>query len=107
MIKHRHALTRKMSARLPIVAAALALPAGLAAAGPTETTLQPRMGDPIPGLTAEEMDLFLIGQMRYQEQLLEEDGLGPIFNKESCGNCHSNPVGGAGTQTVAVTVCGR
>jgi len=27
-------------------------------------------------------------------------GLGPIFNQTSCGSCHNNPVGGAGTQTV-------
>jgi len=58
------------------------------------------MGDPLDGLTAEELARFLDGQVDYNTTLQEADGLGPIFNKESCGNCHNNPLGGTGNQSV-------
>jgi hypothetical protein len=61
---------------------------------------QRRMGDPIIGLTPEELLRFEQGRIDYNTPLLEEHGLGPVFNKESCGNCHANPLGGPGSQTV-------
>jgi cytochrome c551/c552 len=62
--------------------------------------LQPAMGDPLNGLTANQLAAFLAGKDRYVHTLQDEEGLGPVFNKESCGNCHANPVGGTGSQTV-------
>jgi CxxC motif-containing protein (DUF1111 family) len=64
---------------------------------------QPAMGDPLPGLSPEQLDDFFIGKTAYNTELLQEEGLGPIFNKEFCGNCHSSPansLGGPGSQTV-------
>lgn len=61
---------------------------------------QPKMGDPLPGLSQQELDRFLAGQIDYNTPLLESEGLGPVFNKDSCGNCHSNPLGGPGSQSV-------
>jgi hypothetical protein len=65
-----------------------------------ELAPQPGMGDPLLGLTADQMDRFDAGRIDYGAPLSGDGGLGPIFNKESCGNCHNNPLGGAGTQTV-------
>jgi CxxC motif-containing protein (DUF1111 family) len=58
------------------------------------------MGDPLPGLTPDELTRFDLGRTAYDTPLTEPEGLGPIFNKESCGNCHNNPLGGTGSQTV-------
>ena len=64
-------------------------------------TPQPKMGEPLEGLTAEELALWEVGRVQFDRVMLIEDGLGPIFNKESCGNCHNVPVlGGSGSQTV-------
>ncbi|MHC4416087.1 MAG: di-heme oxidoredictase family protein [Planctomycetota bacterium] len=63
-------------------------------------TAQPKIGEPLLGLTSEQLDRFLLGRAAYGRTLPEDQGLGPIFNKESCGNCHNNPLGGPGTQKV-------
>ena len=46
------------------------------------------------------LERFMVGKQAFNQDLAVEDGLGPIFNQTSCGSCHNNPVGGAGTQTV-------
>jgi hypothetical protein len=61
---------------------------------------QSRMGDPLQGLTAAQLQLFQTGKVKFVTTLTAEAGLGPCFNKASCGNCHNNPTGGTGTQTV-------
>ena len=65
-----------------------------------QVELQPRMGDAISGLDAAYTARFEAGAQLYNTSLIAEDGLGPIFNKQSCANCHNNPVGGHGSQTV-------
>ena len=72
---------------------------GVASAGPP-VTAQPKMGDPLGGLTAGELTEFFTGKTQYGLTLLESEGLGPAFNKESCAGCHNNPIGGTGTTTV-------
>jgi CxxC motif-containing protein (DUF1111 family) len=74
--------------------------AGSASAGVGDPLTQPAMGDPLHGLSAAELERFLLGRQAFSTPLLEAEGLGPVFNKESCGNCHSGPVGGPGSQTV-------
>ena len=61
---------------------------------------QSRPGDPLSTLSDELLDRFELGKILFNEELTIEGGLGPIFNKTSCGNCHNNPVGGPGSQTV-------
>jgi CxxC motif-containing protein (DUF1111 family) len=73
---------------------ALTAPAG------TPITPQPKMGAPLAGLTAEQLELFNEGRVLYNTPLSVADGLGPVFNKSSCGNCHNNPIGGTGSQDV-------
>jgi len=63
--------------------------------------LQPRMGAPLPGLSAIELERFWIGRQLYGTPLTIQDGLGPIMNKSNCSSCHTNPVGGWGS--IAVT----
>jgi hypothetical protein len=62
-----------------------------------EIQLQPKMGQPLLGLTAAELDRFLLGREAFDGQLNVAEGLGPIFNQNSCGACHNTPLGGSGT----------
>ncbi len=64
--------------------------------------LQPRSGDPLPGLSAAQLDRFFKGKERFEHSFTTQEGLGPVFNRESCAVCHSIPaVGGSGS--IAVT----
>ena len=62
--------------------------------------LQPRMGDPLDGLTPNQLERFELGKIAFNRPLQEEEGLGPVFNQSSCASCHNNPIGGSGTQLV-------
>ncbi|HJN72012.1 MAG TPA: di-heme oxidoredictase family protein [Phycisphaerales bacterium] len=64
------------------------------------TSPQERPGEPLATLTADLLSRFEIGKIAFNEDLTIEGGLGPIFNQTSCGSCHNNPIGGAGSQTV-------
>jgi CxxC motif-containing protein (DUF1111 family) len=48
-------------------------------------------GDPLPGLSAEQLTAFLDGQGEFNTIEEPEEGLGPIFNEASCGTCHVGP----------------
>ena len=55
----------------------------------------PAPGDPLPGLTPVELELFRIGLEDFLEVEDAEEGLGPAYNGTSCGGCHNIPaVGG-------------
>ena len=73
-------------------------------------TLQPAMGQPLVGLTQKQLDRFKAGKTAFDVDFNASTGLGPVFNQVSCGNCHSNPLGGSGTITVTrfgeITVVG-
>ncbi|HIB49721.1 MAG TPA: hypothetical protein EYO40_00255 [Phycisphaerales bacterium] len=62
--------------------------------------VQPRAGEPLQTLSNALLARFDIGKISFNEDLTVAGGLGPIFNQTSCGSCHNNPLGGAGTQTV-------
>ncbi len=87
-----------MSARL----LRLGLGAGLMlAAGATAQPIQPRMGDPVPGLSASELNLFALGRTEFGHTLTAVEGLGPIMNDHSCASCHARPrVGGFSAKRV-------
>ncbi len=62
---------------------------------------QPRMGEPVRGLTQTELFDFENGREEFNRILTTQDGLGPIFNDSSCGQCHAAPtVGGFGNRVV-------
>jgi len=81
-----------------IVLCAVMVATSTAAGGPPVP--QPKAGAPLVGLTAIELDRFFQGRALYQHDFTAAEGLGPIFNKESCADCHVNPLGGWGTITV-------
>ena len=57
----------------------------------------PRLGEPLPGITAFELEEFRLGLDDFLEVETSEEGLGPAFNGASCAVCHNVPVvGGAG-----------
>ncbi len=71
-----------------------------------QSDFQPRQGEPLSGLTANELALFFEGKLAFNTPLEVADGVGPIFNDRSCGNCHSTPAIG-GWSTRAVTRFGK
>jgi hypothetical protein len=59
-------------------------------------------GDPLPGLTAAEQQAFEDGREEFMEKERVEDGLGPVFNADSCAACYRAPVIG-GDSTIVET----
>ena len=55
-------------------------------------------GRPIGGLTPAQQLAFAAGQRAFARDYTTADGLGPIFNDESCADCHRN--GGGSNRTV-------
>src|SRR5712664_1678999 len=52
-------------------------------------------GGMLPGLSKEQQDLFDLGLEEFTGSEGISDGLGPRFNLDSCGGCHTQPaVGG-------------
>ena len=52
-------------------------------------------GGPLPGLTSGENAFFALGKEDFEEAEGVGDGLGPRFNADGCGTCHSQPaIGG-------------
>ncbi len=60
-----------------------------------------QFGDPLPGLTPQQLAEFGAGLEEFENTEDAEGGLGPIFNNTSCVSCHaSGGVGGGGAVTV-------
>jgi CxxC motif-containing protein (DUF1111 family) len=59
-------------------------------------------GDPLPGLTPAEFELFRLGQDDFLEVETAEEGLGPAFNGVSCAACHNVPAVGGVSPVVEV-----
>jgi CxxC motif-containing protein (DUF1111 family) len=51
-----------------------------------------KFGDPLPGLTSSQATSFTVGQAQFTVVDGPSDGLGPIFNAQSCNACHSQPM---------------
>ena len=59
----------------------------------------PQPGDPLPGLDDGERARFVAGRAVFEQAFTPEQGLGPLFNADACGECHEDPVtGGAGDE---------
>jgi Di-haem oxidoreductase, putative peroxidase len=63
-------------------------------------SLQARSGEPLPGLTTDELARFEAGKEEFEEDETAEDGLGPVFNDTSCARCHTDPAVGGGSALV-------
>jgi CxxC motif-containing protein (DUF1111 family) len=59
----------------------------------------PQPGDPLEGLTEEQLATFNRGREMFDSVFTPETGLGPLFNSVACGECHEDPVaGGSGDE---------
>jgi CxxC motif-containing protein (DUF1111 family) len=105
MSQHARALTRV--AALLVVAACTDAPPVTAPTPPPDdaaAALGPfaNAGDPLPGLSPDQLALFERGSGVFQVEFAPETGLGPLFNAVGCAACHENPVvGGAGSNDPA------
>lgn len=63
-------------------------------------------GNPLPGITADEFELFTIGQGDFLEVEDAGEGLGPVFNGLGCAQCHATPAVG-GVSPVSEVRIGR
>lgn len=63
------------------------------------TEPQPQLGDPMAGVTPEQRARFEQGSRTFQRVFDPTNGLGPLFNANSCAQCHEDPVvGGVGDE---------
>jgi len=51
-------------------------------------------GQPLPGLSSDQMSFFTAAQTTFNDVDTPTSGLGPGFNLDSCGGCHSFPASG-------------
>lgn len=71
---------------------------------------EPVLGSPLSGLTASQMQEFIEGRETFTEEEDIDEGLGPILNGTSCGECHAQPTVGGSSPNVNVsreTLIGR
>ncbi|MCP4805707.1 MAG: c-type cytochrome [Proteobacteria bacterium] len=55
------------------------------------------LGAPLPGLDEDTALTWMLGRGQFKRDFSSVGGLGPVFNSDSCANCHGSPVvGGAG-----------
>ena len=64
----------------------------------------PKPGDPLRGLSDDEMRLFEMGREVAEREFTPETGLGPLFNAPSCAECHEEPILGGHGDEVEVHV---
>ncbi|HEY2434606.1 MAG TPA: di-heme oxidoredictase family protein [Vicinamibacterales bacterium] len=57
-------------------------------------------GNPLPGLTAQQLAFFEAGRAEFNESEEIADGLGPRLNLDSCVGCHSQPASGGSSPPV-------
>ncbi len=66
-----------------------------------EPSVNAEPGQPLPGLTEEQLGRFLLGRAVFERLTTPQEGLGPLFNAERCSACHGIPVsGGSGPPLV-------
>ena len=80
--------------------ATLALVACSGGESAADAMVQPQpvvaLGDPVSGLTADELASFQRGRALFAKRFAPSEGLGPLYNATSCESCHSDPVLGGG-----------
>src|SRR5262245_36831150 len=68
----------------------------------TDSKTQENLTNPLPGLTAEQVEKFNAGLDEFEEVDTVEDGMGPVFNGKSCAECHAVPSTGGSEPNVGV-----
>lgn len=87
--------------RLAVVAVLCLLAPGCTTEAPARSVHAP-IGEPLPGLNAEQLARFEAGRALFRHPFSPEEGLGPRFNENACNACHTDPVDG-GTGETGVT----
>ena len=80
----------------PTVPATAPAPTPAPASNPFPANLQ-GFGGPLAGLTRALIDAFNMGREEFINVETPATGLGPLFNGQSCAECHSVPVPGGGS----------
>jgi CxxC motif-containing protein (DUF1111 family) len=81
---------KSRSSSLRVATASFALAASSIAFA--QSSYQARMGEPIQGLTVQQLDRFTQGKAVFNHTFVASEGLGPIFNAENCAHCQINPI---------------
>ncbi len=102
---------RCASVRLAAVAvAAVAVFAVAFSPGTTPARAQPpgpgghNFGDPLPGLTAQQLARFYAGKEGFEAEEGDADGIGPVFNGRSCVECHAGPATGGSSDVLSTRI---
>jgi CxxC motif-containing protein (DUF1111 family) len=90
----KYQLTAATSALLLVLGTVAAMQDARAANDPGVRGGTPGAGDPVANLTQDQGTLFSSGHDAFAEVEQLGDGLGPRFNLDSCGGCHSQPAEG-------------
>jgi len=93
-----------MKKRLHLAVSATAL-LTLGACGGGVTSILVPLGAELPGLTRAEQEAFEQGKTVFVTTEDPDEGLGPVFNGRSCGECHlQGGIGGAGNDLLLTRV---
>jgi CxxC motif-containing protein (DUF1111 family) len=79
------------------IAASVFAVLALAALTPVSSNPAPDFGQPLAGLTADQLARFSDGQDEFVSVETVEEGVGPVFNDVSCASCHSVAAIGGGS----------
>jgi CxxC motif-containing protein (DUF1111 family) len=90
-----------------IAAAALLLTGALVWRVAVVDAQGPRLGEPLAGISALDLEEFRLGLDDFLEVETAEEGLGPAFNGTSCAVCHNVPVVGGGGTIAEIRAAGR
>jgi CxxC motif-containing protein (DUF1111 family) len=71
---------------------------------PSLSSAQSKFGDPLPGLTADELSRFQAGKAAFEEVEGVADGVGPVFNRDSCVACHDGQATGGGSAILSIRI---
>lgn len=82
----------------------LALPVLFGLGNAKTAFAQVAFGDPLPGLTADELGRFQAGKAAFEEVEGVADGVGPVFNRDSCVACHDNQATGGGSAILSTRI---
>jgi CxxC motif-containing protein (DUF1111 family) len=65
---------------------------------------QSSFGEPLPGLSETELSRFAAGKAAFEEVEGVADGVGPVFNRESCVACHDRQATGGGSDILSTRI---
>lgn len=85
------------SIRAIVTPAVVLVVAACSSGGFSEVAREP--GEPLPGLTDDELARFREGRVLFDRAFTPEEGLGPLYGQPRCSSCHDLPeLGGRGAE---------